>query len=336
MRVGQVVLVHAKPVHAPPVRFRSAIRGWHTGDRIILDRPGFGSVDPIHEGCPCIVRFIRDGTACAFRTFLTHWLVLGNTRWCHVDWPPTFEAISFRKHPRVPIHSPCTIRSNSDMTEAFLRDISAGGCGLLTQAGLDAGREVLLDFLLPTGAAIANLRSIVRNVRLVQASTVAGCEFLPEQSALQNEIALFINRVLARQAASPGGTRRLLIIDSSSAAATALNRLLEQEGCQTFGALTAIDGFTRLRTLNPAAVAVNFQHGDMPGDEVVRLIKSYPACAVLPVFLFGPDTKEAAERARAAGATRYFPVSAIETDLAKAMLDAAQETQLSADDSAQN
>ncbi|MCX5772618.1 MAG: PilZ domain-containing protein, partial [Candidatus Hydrogenedentes bacterium] len=215
--VGQVVLVQAKSVHNPAVRFRSVIRGWHVGVRIILDRPGFGNIDPLHEGCACTVRFLNNGTACAFRTYLTNWLMMSNTRWCHVSWPETFEAISFRKHPRVPFSAPCTVRFNGTAAGGTLRDISAGGCGVLTNTAVEAGTQVTMDFSLPSGIAIRNLRSVVRNVRIVQAQTVAGCEFMPDQLPVQSEIILYINHALSRKPGGGAVTRRLLVIDSDPA-----------------------------------------------------------------------------------------------------------------------
>jgi len=322
--VGQVVLVHAKSVHSPSVRFRSAIRGWHGGVRIILDRPGFGNIDPLHEGCACTVRFLNNGTACAFRTFLTNWLTMSNTSWCHINWPETFEAISFRKHPRVPFSAPCTVRFNGTVVKGMLRDISAEGCGVLTDTPVDAGREVCLDFNLPSGIMIQNLRSVVRNVRLVQAQTVAGCEFMPDQLPVQSEITLFINQALSGKSGGGAATRRLLVIDSDPASSDQLCRALSGRGCEIYSASSAIDGFARLRILDAAAVAVNLQHHDLSGDTIARLIKANSAYINLPVFLFGEPTADAADRASQAGATAFFPQSAVATDLAQAMVQAAR------------
>lgn len=327
LRVGQVVLVHAKSVHSPAVRFRSAIRGWHGRARIILDRPGFGNIDPLHEGCSCTVRFLNDGTACAFRTSLTNWLTLSNTRWCHVNWPETFETISFRKHPRVSFSAPCTVRFNGTAADGTLRDISAGGCGVLTDTTVDAGRQVFLDFSLPSGAAIQNLRSVVRNVRLVQTHTVAGCEFMPGQLPVQSEIILFINQALSRKPGAGGTSRRLLVIDSDPASSSQLCRILSGSGCETYSAPSAIDGFARLRILGPAAVAVNLQQHDLPGDQIARLIKANPAYINLPIFLYGQPTADAADRASQAGAA-FFPQSALTTGLAQVMLQAVREAEL--------
>jgi CheY-like chemotaxis protein len=328
LRVGQVVLVHAKSVHNPSVRFRSAIRGWHARVRIILDRPGFGSVDPLHEGCPCTVRFLNDGTACAFRTYLTNWLTLSNTRWCHVNWPEkTFEAISFRKHPRVPFSAPCTVRFNGTVAGGMLRDISAAGCGVLTDTTVEAGREVALDFSLPSGIAIQNLRMVVRNARLIQAQTVAGCEFMPEQLPVQSEIILFINQALSRKSSAGAAPRRLLVIDSDPASSGQLCRALSASGCEVHSASNAVDGFARLRMLSPAAVAVNLQQRDLPGDQIARLIKTNSAYINLPVFLFGEQTADANERASQAGATAFVSQSALATDLVQAMLRAVRNAQ---------
>jgi len=322
--VGQVVLVHAKSVHSPLVRFRSAIRGWHVGMRIILDRPGFGNIDPLHEGCVCTVRFLNDGTACAFRTSLTNWLTLSNTPWCYVNWPKTYEAISFRKHSRVPLSAPCTVRFNGTVASGTLRDISAGGCGVMTDTTVEAGSEVSLDFSLPSGIVIQNLRSVVRNVRIIQAQTVAGCEFMPDQLPVQSEIILFINQALSRKSGAGAATCRLLVIDSDPASSDQLCRALSGSGCETYSASSAIDGFARLRILDAAAVAVNLQQCDLPGDTIARLIKANSAYINLPIFLFGEPTSDAADRASQAGATAFFPQSALTTDLVQAMLQAAR------------
>lgn len=329
LRVGQIVLVHAKPVRAASLRFRSTVRGWHGTDKIILDRPDFAKLDPLHEGCPCTVRFVSEGTACAFRSFLTHWMALGNVRWCHVDWPKNFETVTFRKHPRISLCVPCTLQFNTTVADAATRDISAGGCCLSTDTMVDTGREVLLDFALPTGAAIHNLRSVVRNVQDLKSRKVVGCEFLPEQVTVQKEISPFIERILARMVAQRRTSvtlrRRLLVIDSNLANSARLCRVLNLNGCETFSAASAIDGFTRLRALGPDAVAVRLEQSDLQGDQIVRLIKSNPAHLTLPVFVFGPENSQAADCATAAGATAYFPESALETGLAEAMLEAADK-----------
>lgn len=327
LHVGQVVLVHAKSVHSPAVRFRSVIRGWHEGARIILDRPGFGNIDPLHEGCACTVRFLNEGTACAFRASLTNWLTMRSTRWCHMSWPEEFEAISFRKHPRVLLNAPCTVRFNGTVAGGTLRDISAGGCGVVTDTSVEAGRQVALDFNLPSGIAIQNLRSVVRNVRLIQARTCAGCEFMPDQLPVQSEIILFINQALARKTGPHVSTRRFLVIDSDPTSSGQLCRALSGVGCAAFSAATAVDGFARLRILGPSAVAVNLHQCDMAGDKIARLIKTNSAYINLPVFLFGEPAADSAERASQAGATGFFPQSALATELVQAMLDAVQDRQ---------
>jgi CheY-like chemotaxis protein/c-di-GMP-binding flagellar brake protein YcgR len=315
-------------MHNPSVRFRSTIRGWHSGVRIILDRPEFGSVDPLHEGCLCTVRFLDGGTACAFKTSLTNWLTLSGTKWCYVNWPETFEAISFRKHPRVALNAPCTVRFNGTVAGGTLRDISAGGCGVVTEASMETGREVSLDFNLPSGIMIQNLRSVVRNVRLIQARSCAGCEFVAGQLPVQSEIILFINQTLEHRPAACASSRRLLIIDSEPASNRALCRALSENGFEVYSAPTAIDGLARLQILGPAAVAINLQQDDLAGDKIARLIRTNSAYIHLPVFLFGQAAPDSAERASQAGATGFFPQSALTAGLVEAMRRAVCEAML--------
>lgn len=325
LQVGQVLLIHVHPVRAQSLRLRSTVLGWHDSLRIILDRPCFSNnIDPIYEGCPCTVRFLSDGTACAFHSTFVNWLTLGDTRWCHLAWPKEFEAVSFRKHNRISFQTPCMVRFNGTVAEGTLRDISTGGCGLVTKTAVNTGTEIRLDFSLPSGILIHELRSVVRSFRIVQSEQVAGCEFVPGQAPLQNEIPLFINHLLEKKSGQEVRRNRVLVIDNDSVRSSELCGALTRQGGEAYAASTAIDGFARLRMLGPVAVAVSMELADFPGDEVVRLIRSSHAHLTLPIYLFGEQTADTQRRSELAGATAFFPESALATELADTLFAAVQ------------
>src|SRR5690606_37968614 len=75
LNVGTPVLMQVHPELPATKRLRTAIRGWRRGQYVIFDRPesSKGVLFNFEGGLPAVVRFLREGMACAFDTDVIDW-----------------------------------------------------------------------------------------------------------------------------------------------------------------------------------------------------------------------------------------------------------------------
>lgn len=321
LRVGEVVVLDLDPALSIRRRFTTFVRGWQRFRHITLDRPkDKGRYVPMQEGQACIARFIVEGTACGFNS-----VVLDSDNWgeacqCRIAWPESFQAICFRKHERVKLGINCKVVLPDGVTEeAQMRDISMGGCALVTPVNVGVGEQIRVLVKLPESARTEDASLTVRNVREIGDNAfLLGCELCGEQEYIQSDIAFLVATRLDRKTGEPERPR-VLIVDGDSESGGSLWRAFREQGCDTFMATNAIDGLSRLCVLHPAALVINHGMQGAIGTEMVRLVRNTAGFERLPVFLFGgnPDDQQAILQA---GATMWLSSPAAVVERCKSLL----------------
>lgn len=322
--VGGAVQMELQRMAAQERRLATQVRGWQKQAYIILDRPKLGErFAPIQEGDPCVIRFLHEGEACAFDSLVLScdsWI--GSSR-CHISWPVKVEIVRFRRFERVKVCFACRVKlPNNEAYDAEIRDISLGGLAIQSTIDVASGVEMLVDFAMPDGVVLVGTKTVVRNSRPVdQKGFLLGCEFTEGQEHLLSDIAFFVTTSLHRaQPASSG--RRILIIDDDPATSAALWRGFRALDCEAFIAADAADGLSRLRVLNPSAVVINESRHDLPGHEVVRLIRSASVFRSVPVFIHGASSSSLSESAGHADAVVYFEATSKISDVCDTVVQA--------------
>jgi len=311
LKVGTSVVFQPDPSRETSPRFSTFFRGWERDRYVLLDRIQTGAerVMSLHEGQPCAVRFVHEGKACAFVSTVADWSSRRDASWIRVLWPDELEVVSFRKHDRVKVNLPCRLsRDGEVVSDGEVRDVSIGGCGIVSPLEPPFGDQFRITFDLPNGASIQDAEVVVRNVRRSSdGPCYVGCEFCHGQEHAQNEIAAFVAAELRSEGAGRKKTAcRILLIDDNAGRRETLSALLKQFGYEAICASTAIEGFCRMFTLRPNLLIVSLEQKDLAGLEIVRAVRANPVFTALPVYLYGGCDESLNGRALEAGATRYF------------------------------
>lgn len=309
LSVGCPVVVDSDPTRDSGPRYNSTVRGWVGPAYILIDRPMVqGRLAALRENQPCVIRFVREGRACAFAAVVLDWDNRPHHSYCRISWPESLKAVSFRKFERVPVDVPCELTIDDETAAGQLVDISIGGCKVCIEADLSVDAEPLLSATLPSGHAIDHVRCIVRNTREAPGGkSYVGCEFVPGQVTVESDVALFIATSLGRGQQDASDTPSVLIIDQNPKRALLLRHLFESRGSRVILVTGTIDGVCSLRFSNTQAVMVNQTQDDLAGVQTVQLIKRTRGLESLPVFLYGGEAEDLAAEAEQAGATQYFP-----------------------------
>ena len=77
---------------------------------------------------------------------------------------------------------------------------------------------------------------------------------------------------------------RALIIEDNEDNMELMTFILETHGFEAVRASNGQDGFTLAQTCNPDFVLLDIQLPDIPGTEVLRMLRASPASARLPVI----------------------------------------------------
>jgi hypothetical protein len=107
---------------------------------------------------------------------------------CHLALPASVQTVQRRRHPRVDMEIPVhlLVKQGDRVFAAHLRDLSAGGASLRTEAPVAEGEDVALVFSLGSGLFFQDLRAVtVRCAGTPDGSYAIGLQFRcsPEQEA---------------------------------------------------------------------------------------------------------------------------------------------------------
>lgn len=331
LAVGEMMLIHIDPTRSDSPRCKTVLRGWRKPTHIIVDRPktSSGSFAAIQEGQNCVLRFVKDGLACAFDAILIDWDNRRHNPYMRMTWPKQMKYVSFRKYERLQVKISCRVLwPDGTASEASIHDLSLGGCSMLAQQSVEKGDALLLSFSLPDGTAAEGVQTVVRSVREGTDGTMLGCEFIGAGGQFQNDLTFFITSTLERgrlDAPDAEHARRVLVMENRQDVCARIRRNLESKGFDVIFANNAIDGIYRLRMAPPVAVVVSDELIDLRGLELCRMITSNMDFSALPVIVYGGTEEGLAERAAAVGAAAYVPPGlALAPDIAAAVMRAAK------------
>lgn len=320
LRVGNRVVVNINPQAANGFRVRSRIRGWSTGESIMLDRTlTKDQAVRLRPNMKCVVEFVHDGSAFAMLSSVLD-LAAGRDYFT-VAWPTKAERAAVRRNERVKISAGCDATlSDGTRVGAQLRDISLGGFGLLMVAPLAKGTKFKVTLDLPGGFVLSNLAATVCNVRAMTDSTFVGCVFadLSEEQAFDLEY--FVTSSSDRVHHQSAADDQLLVISDDLDFIAAVRVPLEEAGVTVAAAPTVLDGFYRIRLRMPELVVVKLRLPDLSGTEVCRIIRTTRGCESVPVIVYGDENTKARASAVDAGAVGFYTTAEQVADAAQSIL----------------
>ena len=315
LEVGAVILLHSQPSRRDSPRFRATLRGWRKPQHLILDRPraANNSYAVLDMGAPCVLRFLREGYACACESQILGWDSHRNSPYLRVRWPKELSLSQFRQFERVAVKLPCMVKRQDGLeTREELRDLSVGGCSVYSARICAEGAVLSLDIELPDGVKIQDLKGLVRNVRESKDGFLLGIQFLEGQDIAQNDLMFFVTSTLSRRRTeyeAENKSKTILLIDESVALFDALREPLKHLGLETVWAGNLVDALYRLRMLGPEGVLIRQEGAFLSGLELCRLIRSVSGLEKMPLWVYGSGDAKATEACAEAGATGCFPTS---------------------------
>ena len=330
LSVGAAVLFHTDPNRKDSPRFKTFFRGWRKGSHLMLDRPKApnGAFVALQEGQPCGIRFLREGEACAFDAQVIDWDTRRFNPYVRISWPREVDHVCFRKFERVKISVPCIVRLEGNQHRGDIRDMSIGGCAIVTRDEFEREAVLSLDFELPDGTKMSGVEAVVRGVRECPEGHFLGCQFVEDQPAVESDLAFFVTMVLGREqndAAQTGG-RRILVADDNPKMSSRMKRSFEREGFEVVLAGNLVDAMYRLRMAQPRVVAVSEAFADLPGVALCRVLKNNRDFHDMPVYVFGGSDGALPSQAEEAGATGYYAASvSLAPDMAREISQALKQ-----------
>lgn len=308
-------------------RYRTALRGWREGQEVILDCPVFEGLPlALMKNETCVVRFIAEGNACAFRAN-----VLGKaTREvpCFpVTWPEEAEVVQVRQVERVDLAAPCVVKPEGDEeVEGRVCDLSASGCKLYARTCFRVATPLTLSFSLPNGTPVDQARVIVRRVHASGRGSLLGCEFQELAEGTRDSIELFIADVVNARRKQERDALRVLIVRQRCQRVAALVEILNQRGCATVVAEGAVDGFHQFQTTMPHVVLITDDQEELPPLDICRALKRARKQEDFVVLICGNQPSGDLEtRLRDVGADRYLACPATPEEMADCILACATE-----------
>jgi c-di-GMP-binding flagellar brake protein YcgR len=311
--VGAVTMLHTQPNRRDSSRFRTVLRGWKIHQHLILDRPrdANNAFAILEEGGSCVLRFLRDGQACACESQILAWDTHKNNPYVRLRWPKEISYTSFRQSERVPLKLACRVHwPDNAKTEEELRDLSAGGCSLFSTRTCSEGGQINVGVELPDGVHIKGVDGIVRNVRDVKGGFLLGIQFLGGQDIAKNDLTFFVTSTLARRREDCDNESRgatILLIDECTELFESLLDPLRRMGIELVWAGNLVDGLHRLRMLTPQGVLLNQANSALPGTEICRVVRRASGLEKIPLWVYGKAELDMGRRCKEAGATGFFP-----------------------------
>ena len=309
LAVEDVAVLHLNLSLQWSPRYKAVVRGWYKPYYIIMDRPKFGGrLVHLQKNDSCVVRFLSEGKACGFNSTVMDFdnRVIGPT--CLITWPKNIETLTFRRFKRLKVFAPCQFSINNAVHEGEVQDVSVSGCRVITPAQIAENSQIELTFTLPDGVPIEKIQATVRNVQCKDGITLAGCEFTEGQQHLQSDIA-FLTSTLLQRTGSGANARRVLIMDEDEARSAQLSKVFETRGWLVFTTSNSIEGLLRLRMIVPNALLISDSQKDLPGMQLLSLLKTTRGMETVPVFIYGGE-ESCRVPALTAGAAGFFTSNA--------------------------
>ncbi|MEW5721969.1 MAG: flagellar brake protein, partial [Thermodesulfobacteriota bacterium] len=186
-------------------KFLTRLIGYKVGAYLLLEWPKLsGALVRIEEGTTWACSFINSGVVFGFTG-----LVLGATRspvpLIFLEYPAAVEQTNLRQEKRIPVNLDVTLSArsgnggrNQETVNGLIRDISAGGCQVITTEECTSGATVELMLRLPEQDPIQGLQAEVKSCQRLGGNYLLGLRFLPgEGSAGRRRLQVFLEGLKA-------------------------------------------------------------------------------------------------------------------------------------------
>lgn len=313
LEVGALLMFHTDPNRKDGPRYKTILRGWRKGAHVLLDRPktDTGLFVAVQEAQQCVIRFIKEGQACAFDAIVIDWDARRNYPYLRITWPQSLQYVLFRKHERLKIELPCMVFfPDGTSSTGEIRDISAGGCGVVCTGSTPLELEQLkLAFELSDGVRVEDVQTTVRSVRKTNDGAMYGCEFMPNQPRVQNDITFFVtSRLEWRRSGEKTTGVHVVLVGGDVDFVGRLRRGFERKNVEVVAAPGVVDALCQIRGTSTQALLVAEDLRDLPVANLCRLVRLTHGLERLPLFVFGGNGN-ARDSLLESGATGYFPAS---------------------------
>lgn len=330
LAVGAIAFLDVNPMSGAPVRCRTAIRGWNTGRSVFIDKPSPQSGIVLRHNQSCALRFIRDGIVWGFLSNILDQVPDRAERVLRLGWPMECSHLHLRRFERVRVSIPGVIEFRDGSTcQATIRDISSGGCALVTDTPLAHGSCFTMSFTLPDGLAVENIGTDVRNVRpLSGAECLYGCQFSDIQEYERSGIGLYVVKALTLDRNTEPTPARVLLLSSMSGDAEMIRAAAKGAGYEIVQASSVVDLFFQLRAFPPRALLIHARQVELAAAEICRVVKQASGFERLPVIIYGNEAALIRDAAIAAGASLYME-ELTDSPIIRALLSQSAERRVS-------
>ena len=214
-----------------------------------------------------------------------------------------------RSDPRIAARFRVRFQSLDDLVATFTQDISRGGIFIQSDAFLPVGSVVLVNLELQDGGApetaVARVAYTLGPEEAAANQRVPGMgmEFVDLRDSLAQRVAAHISRELAAAPESepPAAPARILVVEDSSTQRKAIVEATQGMGHTVTTVENGLEALGRMMQDPPDLVLSDVQMPVMDGWQLLRLIRSRPALARVPVIFL---TSLSDERTRLEGYRR--------------------------------
>ena len=307
LSVGTAVVITPDPSPKDAPRVRSALRGWHSPNYLMLEAPNEEPFrNELWADMPCIVRFFSAGQAGGFRSSITTWRTDAAPELLFVRWPDEYEVLAVRKNERVDLTTDGEAWREDEQKAipCSITDISESGCGVKMNASWDCGALINVRFTIPTSGVSEAVLCRVQNVRTLGDEYHLGCQFVNPLPAYRDAVRYYVSSILDRSRMPPHN--RVVIIDDRQEDIAPLVTALESKSYDVVVAPSTIDGAFRVRLAETQAVLVSEEIPDIRGIDFARMLIRTPGLENVAIYLYGGTDSDLPALAKEAQLSGYF------------------------------
>lgn len=176
-------------------RLNSRVLGWVEGEYIVISYPSSVSYEGEEVNLPkdaaVVCRGIIDGRMYGFKTHVLHWMSQP-FEYLFLVYPSRIEDLSGSKGFRLDIEIPASgvlmsdegglSLDSAEKIDVIIQNLSASGAVIRfpEEMSLESSDAIILDFQLPDGKLVKNLRTPIRKDIVLQDNSTVGVQFNDE------------------------------------------------------------------------------------------------------------------------------------------------------------
>lgn len=317
--VEQCLRVGLHAVFLPDVRATSrqrleaVIRGWQRGAYLMLEIPVQTDRTLVFpDRADCSLRFLNDGVAYALESRLIDSQVSRRQPTLRVAWTESYRKAKVRQHERIEVAVPCTIHLEGKQYLGTVHDLSAGGCGIVSDCPAPPATMIELSGALPDGITLDRLPLLVRTSKArPERPTYLGCSFVKRDNRGVADIAFYVGTTVLRMRQQGHNRRKCLVVGPDADAITRLKLQLGRGEGEPIVASSLLDALVHTRLVVPSLIvlAQNWPMGNVA--DACRTLRASPAHKHIPIVVYGagqgPERSAMPPELKEAGATDYHP-----------------------------